>query len=181
MNHEETGGAFSPDEEMEARLWAYIDGLAEENERTLIGRLIAEQAEWKAKYEELFSLNQSLQSMELDEPSMRFTKDVMEGIARTQIVPAARNYINSRVIWGIALFFISSCVGFLVYGLSQVSWTSAPGSKSSIENGLDKMDFSKVFGSSSMNILMMVNVVLALFLVDRYLSGKKKKLAKHQL
>src|SRR5574338_166173 len=84
---------------IEDRLWEYIDGTLSSSERTRIGELIASQVEWKSKYQELLAVHELLHSTELSEPSMRFTKNVMEEIGRLQIAPATRTYINKRIIW----------------------------------------------------------------------------------
>ena len=158
--------------DMDERLWNYIDGTSEVAERSAIEQLIQTNAEWKAKYHELLDVNSLLQSSELEEPSLRFTKNVMEEIARLHIAPAAGSYINNRVIWGIGIFFITVILGFLVYGFGQIDWSSSDG-KMPVDFG--KIDYSKFFNNTYMNIFIMINVVLGLFLLDRYLANKRKK------
>jgi hypothetical protein len=158
---------------IEERLWNYIDGRSDAGEKTVIEKLLASNAEWKAKYQELLEVNMLLQASELEAPSMRFTKNVMEEIARLHIAPATKTYINKKIIWGIAIFFITIIIGFLIYGFGQMDWTS----KGSVNNPIDlsKVDYSKFFNNTYMNIFMMINVVLGLFLLDRYLANKRKK------
>ena len=60
-------------EEMEVRLWAYIDGISEE--ASVVEKLIAENTEWKARYTELLEVHQMVQSIDLEEPSLRFTRN----------------------------------------------------------------------------------------------------------
>ena len=163
-------------ENIEARLWNYIDGFYSEEEKTVIEKLVNENNEWRVKYQELFELHQLMQTSELEQPSMRFTKNVMEEIAKYQIAPATRTYINSKIVWGIGIFFITMIVGFLVYGFAQVDWTVAGDSKSTLGIDLTKVDYSQMFNSTLMNGVMMLNVILGLFLFDRYLSNKNKKL-----
>jgi regulatory protein YycI of two-component signal transduction system YycFG len=162
--------------EIETRLWEYIDGFSNAEEKSVVEKLIAENAEWKAKYHELLEVHQSINLVELEEPSLRFTKNVMEEIARLHINPAAKQYINNKVIWGIGAFFLTVIVAFLVYGLSQIDWSTP----SNVNNGvLDKIadaDYSKMFNNTFVNVFMMLNVVLGLMLFDRYLNNKKKKL-----
>jgi preprotein translocase subunit Sss1 len=162
--------------DIEVRLWEYIDGLSNNEEKTVIEKLVAENAEWKAKYHELLEVHQSLNLVELEEPSLRFTKNVMEEIAKYQIAPATKTYINSKVIWGIGIFFLAMIVGFLVYGIGQIDWTTAGDSKSTLGVDLTKIDYSQMFNSNLMNGVMMLNVVLGLVLLDRYLSNKNKRL-----
>lgn len=165
--------------DIEIKLWEYIDGFGDAAERTTIEKLIAENAEWRSKYHELLEVHQSINLVELEQPSLRFTKNVMEEITRLHIAPAAKQYINKKIIWGIAAFFITVIASFLIYGLSQVNWSSSGGDVNS--GVLDKIadaDYSKVFNNTFVNIFMMLNVILGLMLFDRYLNDKKKKLIK---
>jgi hypothetical protein len=163
---------FSYDEEMEARIWAYIDGLSEEE--NFIEQLIKENAKWRTKYQQLLELNQLLQDTELEQPSMRFTKNVMEEISRIHIAPATKEYINKNIIRGIAAFFITVIVGFLVYGFSQVDWSAGnPGNPVGID--FTQVDYSRMFNNTFVNLFMMVNIILGLMLLDRYLTSKKKQ------
>jgi hypothetical protein len=162
--------------EIEARLWEYIDGFSNDGETSAIEKLIVENAEWKAKYHELLQVHESLNLAELEQPSLRFTKNVMEEIAKYQIAPAAKKYINNKVIGSIGIFFITMILGFLIYGIAQVDWTVAGDSGSTLGIDLTKVDYSKMFNNTLMNIVMMLNVILGLVLLDRYLDRKKKQL-----
>ena len=162
----------------EERLWDYIDGISSPGERTVIEQLIQTDLEWKSKYSELLEVQQLLQSSELEAPSMRFTKNVMEEIAKLQIAPATRNYINKRIIWGIGAFFLTLIIGFLVYGFGQIDWSAQSDSKLPVDlTNVDfsKVDYSKMFNNNLVNGFMMLNVILGLFLLDRYLANKRKK------
>jgi hypothetical protein len=165
------GGGLT--EGFEERLWDYIDGISSAEEKPVIEKLLESNAEWKAKYHELLEAHQLMQSSELEDPSLRFTKNVMEEIAKLHIAPATKNYINKKIIWGIGFFFITLIVGFLIYGFGQIDWTA----KGNVENPIDlsKVDYSKFFNNTYINIFMMINVVLGLFLLDRYLANKRKK------
>lgn len=170
----------SGDGGMEMRLWEYIDGLSSAAEKTVIEQLIQSNMEWKQKYGELMEVHEAMQSSELEAPSMRFTKNVMEEIAKYQITPAARTYIDKRVIWGIAIFFFTMIAGFLIYGFAQINWTE-PGSGvidkyvNNVNTNLDKVDYSKFFNNTYMTVFMMLNAVLGLMLLDRYLANKRKQ------
>jgi hypothetical protein len=165
--------------DIEVKLWEYIDGFSDAVEKTAIEKMIAENAEWKAKYHELLEVHQSINLVELEQPSLRFTKNVMEEIARLHIAPAAKQYINKKVIWGIAAFFITVIASFLIYGLSQINWSSSGGSlNSGVLDKITDADYSKMFNNTFVNIFMMLNVILGLMLFDRYLNDKRKKLMK---
>ncbi|MFT3824597.1 MAG: hypothetical protein QM731_11780 [Chitinophagaceae bacterium] len=160
---------------MEERLWEYIDGTCSAEEKSFIEQLIESHREWKEKYHELLDVHILMQdSLELDNPSMRFTRNVMEEIARHQIAPAAQTYINKKIITAIGAFFVLSIVGFLIYILAQFNW-SFGNSTNNLAVNADKFDWTKLASSTSMNIFLGVNVILGLMLLDMYLTRKKKQ------
>ncbi len=158
----------------EERLWDYIDGISSQQEKTVIEQLLESNSEWKAKYSELLEVQQLLHSSEVEAPSLRFTKNVMEEIAKMHIAPATKNYINKRIVWGIGFFFITLIIGFLIYGFGQVDWTVQGDSKLPVD--FDKVVYSKLFSNDLVNAFMMINVILGLFLLDRYFDNKRKQL-----
>lgn len=173
---------MSTRQNMEDQLWDYIDGNCKEEEKSFIEKLLETNQEWREKYKELLEVHQLMQgSLELEEPSMRFTQNVMEEIARHQIAPATKTYINKKIIWGIAAFFIVSLIGFLVYGLGQINWASSGDSAFAIDMNKVNIDYSKLFNNAYTNVFIMVNIVLGLMLLDMYLTKKKKELQnRHQ-
>ena len=93
--------------QIEERLWDYIDGLSSPTEQSAIETLIAENIEWQQKYKELLNVHQVMQATELDAPSMRFSKNVMEEIAKLHVAPATKTYINKNIIRSIGAFFLA--------------------------------------------------------------------------
>lgn len=160
----------------EKQLWDYIDGLSSPEEKTSIEKLLQSNIEWKNKYHELLEVQELLRSSEMEQPSMRFTKNVMEEIAKFHIAPATKNYINNRVIWGIGAFFITLIVGFLIYGFAQMDWNFRDTSKPIVD--FSKVDYGRIFNNNLVNVFMMVNVVLGLVLLDRVLANKRKQFQK---
>ncbi|WEK35287.1 MAG: hypothetical protein P0Y53_22580 [Candidatus Pseudobacter hemicellulosilyticus] len=163
---------------IEARLWEYIDGHSAATERAAIEQLLATNSSWQQKYQELLDLHQLMQEhIELEQPGLRFSKSVMESIAFNQITPAARTYINKRVIWGVATFFLLSILGFLVYGLAQLQWSSGNASDpSKLTHVIDKLESTDLaLPSSYLYALMLVIVVMGLMLLDMVLRNKKKE------
>ena len=163
-------------QQMEERLWSYIDGVSEADERSAIDKLLQSNVEWQSKYRELLDVHQLLKQTELEEPSLRFTRNVMEEIARAQIAPATKNYINKKIINALGAFFVTMVIGFLIYGFAQVDWSAASSNgKSIVPVDFGKLDFSKFFNNTYVNAFMMINIVLGLMLLDRYLTKKKNE------
>jgi len=166
--------------QIEERLWDYIDGLSSPAEQSAIEALLAENLEWQRKYKELLNIHQEMQETELDAPSMRFSKNVMEEIARLQVAPATKTYINKNVIRSIGAFFLAMIAGFLVYCLGQFKW-SASGSSSTflprydldLDTKMRAFNWGKIFSSGYTTVFMLVLVILALVMLDMYLQRKK--------
>lgn len=167
---------------IEDRLWDYIDGISSPAEKSAIEELLASNREWQAKYSELLNIHQLLNRSELEAPSMRFTKNVMEEISRYQVAPATKSYINKNIIRSIGAFFLTMIAGLLAYCLGQFKWsgsnsTSSPSIKlPSIGNlGLDKLNFAKTFNSAWFIGFMMIAMVMGWILLDMYLTQKKSQ------
>lgn len=162
---------------MEDRLWDYIDGLSSPAERTAVESLISANLDWQRKYNELLNVHQLMTGSELEAPSMRFTVNVMDEIARYQVAPATKSYINKNIIRGIGGFFLSLITGLLIYIFAQVKWSSASSSSvklPSVDLGLDKLDFGRILTSLPVTLFLLVAVVLGFVLLDMYLQQKKK-------
>jgi len=161
-----------PQHNIEETLWNYIDGTMDEKELLFVEELIRTNNEWRAKYSELMELHQVMQDdIDLEEPSMRFTQNVMEEISRLYITPATRNYINKNVIRGIGLFFLTTIFGLLIYGLGQIDWSQpSTGSMSEIH----RVNWGTFFNSTYMNVFIGINIILGLMLLDMYLTNRKK-------
>jgi len=163
---------------MEDRLWDYIDGAAGAEEKSAIEKLIDTNQEWKRTYHKLLEVHQSINSSDLEMPSMRFTKNVMEEIAKYHVAPATSSYINKKIIWGVAGFFLVMILGFLIYSFGQINWANNH-SADIISPNLNKLNWGKFFNNTYTNIFIMVNVVLGLMLLDMYLHRKKEQLKKN--
>jgi hypothetical protein len=167
---------------MEDRLWDYIDGHCSPTEKSAIEELLATNREWQQKHRELLNIQQLLTSSELEAPSMRFTKNVMEEIARFQVAPATKNYVNKNIIRGIGAFFITMIIGVLTYMITQFKWTAGSGTinlDKRIDNlGLDRLDsfnYSKVFNSTYIIVFLSIAVISGFMLLDMYLQQKKRE------
>jgi hypothetical protein len=173
--NQEINNPDSANSDIEQRLWDYIDGTGSAAEKTVIEKLIATDTEWKNKYKELFEVNKLLSTAELEEPSLRFTKNVMDEIGKLHIAPATKTYINKNIIRGIGIFFVTLITGFLIYGFGQMDWTSSGSSDSKLPFDLSKIDLSKFFNNSYVTGFMMINIILGLVLLDSYFKKRREQ------
>jgi hypothetical protein len=177
-------------QQMDERLWDFIDGLSSPGERSAIEGLIAANREWTIKYHELLELHQTMVSAELEEPSLRFSKNVMEEIARYHVAPATKSYINKNIIRAIGAFFLVTIAGLLVYCLGHwfganqgveeggITGTSADMIAKYghvIQHRVDSFNWSGIFNNTYVNIFVVVNMILGLMLLDMYMTRRRRQ------
>src|ERR1700733_12773064 len=99
---------------IDEKLWEYIDGKCTADEQKTISSLIAGDESFRLKNEELLALNNYFSAMELDEPPMAFTYNVIEAIRTEQAQQPLKAAINKRIIRGISIFFIATLAILLI-------------------------------------------------------------------
>jgi hypothetical protein len=170
---------------IEESLWDYIDGLSSPEDKSTIQQLIASNKEWQTKYRDLLEAHQLLKAPELDAPSMRFTKNVMDEIARHHVAPATSSYINKNIIRGIGAFFGLMVVGFVIYMFKQTHLspyhstipTDIPVLSQygkDLGNNIDRLNLTRIFNNAYINIFILINMILGFMLLDMYLHRRKE-------
>lgn len=102
---------------IEQQLWDYIDGNLDEFSKKTIEEKIESNAGIKIQYEELLKLNSAFNTLDLDEPSMSFTRNVMESIALAPAPVAMKTKVDEKIIYAIGGFFIVSLLSLFGYVL----------------------------------------------------------------
>jgi hypothetical protein len=161
---------------IEEKLWNYIDGTCTADEQSTISKLIASDEAVRLKYNELLALNKEFATMELDEPSMAFTYNVIEAIRTEQALVPLKAAINKRIIMGIALFLVITLTGFLVFAFTKMDFASLGSVNIGVKMPANfKMpEVSTQFSKPLVEGFMFFDVVLGLFLFDAYLRRKKQ-------
>lgn len=155
---------------IEEQLWSYIDGTCTAEERAQISRQLAHNPEYQQLYQELMQLHSEFGTLELDEPPMAFTYNVMEQIRTQEASVPLKAAINKRIIWGIAAFFILTILAVLIIGLRDINWASSSSTSSlKVPAQLNVAKVTGFFNGSWMKGFLFFDVVLGLFLLDGYL------------
>ena len=156
---------------IEEKLWNYIDGTCSNEERKAIDILIAQDEVYRRKYGELLALNQEFSKMELDEPSMAFTYNVMEAIRAEHAQQPLKAGINKGIIKGISGFFIVSIALLLILAISNVHTGSANISVH-LPDSLRLPDIKNYLSKPVLEGFLFFDIVLGLFLFDAWLRRK---------
>ncbi|WP_428328021.1 anti-sigma factor family protein [Mucilaginibacter sp.] len=160
---------------IEEKLWDYIDGNCSAAEQEAISGLIDSDEVYRDKYQELLLLNQEFATMELDEPPMAFTYNVMEAIRTEQAQVPLKAAINKRLMFAIGAFFVLTILALLIFTFSNVS-LSATDVTASAPKDLKMPDINHYISKPIVEGFVFFDIVLALYLLDGYL--RKKNLSK---
>ncbi|MGZ3757397.1 MAG: anti-sigma factor family protein [Mucilaginibacter sp.] len=152
---------------IEETLWNYIDGTCTPDEEQAISRMIEVDEAYRAKYLEIIALNQEFAAMELDEPPMAFTYNVMEAIRAENAQKPLKASINPVIIKGIAAFFVFTITMLLVVSLASIHWSAAD--TGTLFTSFKMPDLSKYFNGPIVKGFMFFDTVMGLFLFDTYL------------
>lgn len=160
---------------IEEKLWNYIDGTCSPADQETIARLIEQDEAYAQKYQELLALNQEFAKMELDEPPMAFTYNVMETIRTENAMQPLKANIDKRIILGIAIFFAVTILALLTFTFANIHISGINISAADIKlpAGVKLPSTNSLFSGPVLKWFLIFDVVLALFLTDAYLRRKK--------
>ena len=162
---------------IEEKIWDFVNGNLPEKEKDQVQQMISSNLQWQQVHEEIISFESLMKKTEPEEPSMRFSKNVMDEITKLQIAPATKTYINIKIIYGIATFFILIIGAVVLYFLTKYNFTTGTGSSLPQVN-TDKLitDWKRYLNPTVLNFFFIADAFIALMLVDKYLTKKKKEL-----
>jgi len=158
--------------DIEEKLWRYIDGLCTPEEQKAISDLIHTDASVGSRYHELLKLNKEFAAMDLDEPSMAFTYNVIEAIRTENAQVPLKAAINKRIIKGISIFFIATLAILLILIFAGIKW-SGQGLPVNLTAHLKIPQINAGKTKIIVQVFVFFDVMLGLYLFDAYLRRKK--------
>lgn len=147
-------------EAIEMLFWEVIDGHAGEAEQARAKALMDASAANRALYRELQALHKAAGNAEQEQPSLRFSRNVMEAIARTEPARPVKKYYNPWILGALGLVFA------LLIGVQAVPLLKEIGKSRSTSSMLPSPDWSRfsdwLGAYSGYAIFLVVPVVLLL-------------------
>lgn len=156
---------------IEQQLWDYIDGILDDATKKTVEEKIASDPEIKAQYEGLLKLNSVLGTLDLDEPSMSFTRNVMESIALEPAPVALKTKVNTRIIYAIGSFFVFSLLSILGYIFYQAK---AGFAGFNLPEKLN-INLDSYITPTTLYVFLFVDLVIGLIFLDQFLRRKVHK------
>lgn len=151
---------------IEEQLWNYIDGNLTATENEVIAEKIKNNLQYHSLYQELLAVNQTLSQIDFEEPSMSFTRNVMEKVNEELPPVALKTKIDRRIIYLIGSLFGISILGIFGYSIF-LSWETFQLPKLNL-------NLSSLVTPVSIMIFVLIDVALALVYLDGYLRRKNK-------
>ncbi|GAA4211713.1 hypothetical protein GCM10022289_41500 [Pedobacter jeongneungensis] len=155
----------------EQQLWDYIDGNLNASDRKNIAEKIESDTEIKSLYEDLLKLNSAFGELDLDEPSMSFTRNVMESVASEPAPVAMKTQVDKKIIYGIGGFFVISLLilfGYVLYNsdLSMPEFNF---------NARLNLNLDKYITPTVLYSFLFFDLVIGLVFLDQFLRKKMHK------
>ncbi len=105
-----------------------------------------------------------IDSLETEQPSMRFTKNVMDAIEGMEVAPVSKRYINPLIIKAIAAVLVLCLLASLYVVVMSAD---------AIPDYTSKLPESPLTEHFSLYIIG-INIILLMLLAERWLSSKKR-------
>lgn len=158
----------------EEQLWNYIDGFCNDKKKAEVEAKLATDEEFHALYLQLLEVNQQLNHhLEIDEPSMSFTRNVMTKVEKEIAPVALKTKVDSRIVYAIGGFFALALLALFVYAFATADFKDLQLPKLSFSADIDKL-ISPVI----LKVFLFLNAVLLLIYLDGFLRKGKNKAQK---
>ncbi|WP_169927061.1 hypothetical protein [Mucilaginibacter auburnensis] len=149
---------------MEEKLWEYIDGTCNEQDKATIAGLIESDEQWRNAFNSMLEMESELSAVTLEEPTMAFSYNVMEAIRNEQAAKPLKTKINKYIITSIA--------GVLLLTLGILSFLLFEGAMRSIGNHsldihIQQINSSALINSTAWKAFIYFDIMLLLFFADR--------------
>lgn len=154
---------------IEEEIWEYIDGEGDPEQRQIVEAKLAIDPVYQKTHSEMMQIQQLILAQDLEEPSMSFTRNVMDAVD-LEIAPVSlKTKVDNRIIYSIAAFFVLSIVGIFIFAVSN-SNLSLP------EVKLPQLNFNIALSPEKTGLLiksfLFVDLILGLIYLDRFLRRK---------
>ncbi|MBB2150206.1 anti-sigma factor family protein [Pedobacter gandavensis] len=157
---------------IEEEIWDYIDGNSDADQRLIVEAKIAADPVYRSLYEELLEINAEMSGMDLEEPSMSFTRNVMEQV-KLEIAPVSlKTRTDKRIIYSISAFFILAMLGIVGYVVANSNFNLQP---FKLDNFLSsgQLNFTKYVTPTFIKVFLFVDLLLAFAYLDSFLRRKR--------
>lgn len=162
----------------EDEIWDYIDGNGTTESLAATAANIETDPVYATLYEELLAVHQQLASIDLEEPSMSFSRNVMEAVKTAPAPVRLRTRVDKRIIYAFATFFIAAIAVMVTYILSGVRINPAA-PELHIDLRATASALRTAINPTVIKIFLFVDMLLAFVYLDILLRRRRKSAIKN--
>jgi len=154
---------------IEEQIWEYIDGFGTPEERQALQSKIDNDAAYTTVYTEMKELHELMAATELEEPSMSFTRNIMDKVA-LEIPPVSlKTKVDTRIIYSLAAIFILAIMFVFGYAIANSTFTFRDVMASSFEFTIN---LKPIVNPLTLQTFLFIDIILALLYLDRLYRSK---------
>jgi uncharacterized protein YdcH (DUF465 family) len=161
-------------------IWNYLDGHVSVEEKELIELLLKSDTEFMSLFEEINSIHLQISTLELDEPSMSFGRNLMEKIQLEHSPLPQKSLLGKWLINGISLFFLSAILCVLGILFFKIEWSQSS-ETAWFEFTMPSFALDSSSYSFLINLFVFVDIIVVLYFFDVYISKRIKSKNDHNL
>jgi len=153
---------------IEEQIWDYIDGGLSDKEQEALAKKIADDNEYATVYVEMLELHSLMASVELDEPSMSFTRNIMDKVNLETAPLVLKTRVDKRIIYSLSAVFLVAMVSVSWFAVAHTDFPALALPSFNIT-----MNLQQLVSPLSLQIFFYIDILLALLYVDRLYRSKK--------
>lgn len=154
----------------EEQIWEYIDGQLTPEDRSMVAVKIAKDDSYALIYTEMMELHQLMCATELEEPSMAFTRNIMEKVNLESAPLSLKTKVDTRIIYSLAAVFLLAIAAVSIYAIANSNFTITGLSGPTFNFTLN---LQQLVSPIALQTFIFVDIILALLCLDRYYRSKK--------
>ena len=153
---------------MEEEIWEYIDGDISAQDKATIAAKIAADAAYAAVYMEMLELNQLLAVSDLEEPSMSFTRNLMDKISLEPAPVTLKTQVDKRIIYSLSAVFLLAILSVSWFAVSNADFSGV-----ALPSFNFNIDLQQVVNPLTLQLFVFIDIVLGLLYLDRLYRSNK--------
>lgn len=156
---------------IDEQIWEYIDGELSGKEREAVAKKIADDKSYASVYVEMLELHRLMAAVELDEPSMSFTRNIMDQVNLEMPPLALKTKVDKRIIYGLTAIFLAAIGSVSWLAISYANFPALP--LPTLPSFDFNLNMAQFVSPMSLQIFFFIDVLLALLYLDRLYRSKK--------
>jgi anti-sigma factor RsiW len=153
---------------IEEQIWEYIDGELNGKEREAVAKKIAEDNAYATVYVEMLELHKLMAAVELDEPSMSFTRNIMDQVNLEMPPLALKTKVDKRIIYSLTAIFLAAIIAVSWFAIAYTNFPAL-----SLPSFDFTMNLEQFVSPLTLQLFFFIDILLALLYLDRLYRSKK--------